>query len=65
MILSITVMIGIYRDKHMKPTNMLCWQSANFHFYVKAGGTYTNHSVLWGAQLKFTSHFILYIHMEI
>lgn len=64
-LLPITEIIYIYREKGTKSTNMLCWQYANYHFNVKAGGTYTNHSVLWGAQLKFTSYFTLYIHMEI
>jgi hypothetical protein len=58
-------MIGIYREKRTKYTNMLGWQYANLHFNVKARGTHTSHNALREAQLQITLYFMLYIHMEI
>jgi hypothetical protein len=34
--------VAVYCEKHMKHTDTLCGQNAEF-WYVKAGGTYTNH----------------------
>jgi hypothetical protein len=36
--------IGVYCEIHAKHTNTLCGQNAEF-WYVKSGGTYSNHWV--------------------
>jgi hypothetical protein len=39
--------VAVYCENHMEHTNTLCGQNAGF-WYVKAGGIYSNHSVLKG-----------------
>jgi hypothetical protein len=34
--------VAVYCENHKEHTNTLCGQNAEF-WYVKAGGTYTNH----------------------
>jgi hypothetical protein len=39
--------VAVYCENHMEHTNTLCGQNVEF-WYVKAGGTYSNHWALMG-----------------
>jgi hypothetical protein len=47
--------VAVYCENHTEHTDTICGQNAEF-WYVKAGGTYSNH---WALRVKYIFRFLI------